>query len=590
MTIIMTTKIEWRTLASEKKAKQLASIPKEWLNQLATNIPPPTELDVTSYPRACGLLDERELDITESDVTSLLPRVASGEWTALEVTIAFCKRAVIAQQLTNCLTEIFFERAFASASALDEYFKRTGKVVGALHGLPVSLKDQVRIKGLDSTIGYVSYINIPAERNAVLADILESQGAVLFVKTNVPQTLLWPETHNNIFGRTLNPNNRSLTSGGSSGGEGALVALKGSPLGVGSDLGGQVTTSILTLVYWVTDFIRSFRSIRIPSACCGTYGLRPSYGRVPYGGCANSLEGQDSILSVLGPLSNSIDGLKLFMKAVIDSKPWMQDPLAVRKRWNEEEYQLADHGGGQELCFAVLWDDGVTVPDPPILRGLEMTKKALLAAGHKVIDWTPLKHAEIYDCILAIGNAGAAEDCSVVVAVSGEPLIETMLPNALESETAFKPSSGTSVSAYQLWQVQKERRTLREEYLRHWQDTVAVTGTGRPVDAILCPIASSAAPPHGTTKNTNYTMIWNALDYAALAIPVSKVDQKLDVKRERKTFYNSTDQSQYEDYNPATFANAPIAIQVVGRTLEEEAVLGMSEIVDSALKTRRAKL
>ncbi|KAL0567900.1 hypothetical protein V5O48_014096 [Marasmius crinis-equi] len=573
----MATKVDWRTLASEKKIKQLASIPKEWLDRLATAIPPPNELDVCSYPRVCGLLNGRELEITESDVPSLLLRVASGEWTAYEVTAAFCKRAVVAQQLTNCLTEIFFDRALASASALDEHFKKTGKVVGVLHGLPISLKDQVNVQGLDSTIGYVSYINNPSERNAVLVEILESQGAVLFVKTNVPQTLMWPETHNNIFGRTMNPNNRSLTSGGSSGGEGALIALKGSPLGVGSDTGGRVATSIPA-------------SIRIPSACCGTYGLRPSYGRVPYAGCANSLEGQDSVLSVLGPLCNSIDGLKLFMKAVIDSKPWTQDPLAVCKQWNDEEYQLADHGSGKELCFAVLWDDGVTVPDPPILRGLEATKEALLAVGHKVIDWVPLKHMEIYKCISSIFTAGAAEDYDAVTAVSGEPIIQSMLPetDVLTSEPpASKPSSATSLSAYQLWQVQKKRRILREEYLRHWQDTVTVTGTGRPVDAILCPVAASTAPPHGATKSANYTGVWNALDYTALVIPVSKVDQKIDVKRERNTFYNATDKAQYENYNPATFANAPIAIQVVGRTLQEEAVLGMSEIVDAALKARR---
>ena len=71
------------------------------------------------------------------------------------------------------------------------------------------------------------------------------------------------------------------------------------------------------------------------------------------------------------------------MKAVIDAKPWMKDPLAVCKRWSEYEYRLADHGDGKQLCFAVLWDDGIVVPHPPILRGLEMAKQALLAAGHK---------------------------------------------------------------------------------------------------------------------------------------------------------------------------------------------------------------
>ncbi|KAL0071732.1 hypothetical protein AAF712_000654 [Marasmius tenuissimus] len=542
----MTDRPDWKTVASEKKSRQLAAIPKEWLDRLTANLPPQTELDVTLYPKVCGLLDGRELDITESDVPILLQRLSSGEWTAVEVTTAFCKRAVVAQQLTNCLTEIFFDRALARAAALDDYLKTTGKVVGMLHGLPISLKDQVNIKGLDSTIGerlflyiqdttdsyfpfspgYVSYANKPAERNAVLADILESHGAVLFVKTNIPQTLMWPETHNNIFGRTLNPNNRSLTSGGSSGGEGALVALKGSPLGVGSDIGG---------------------SVRIPSACCG-------------------------------PLSNSLDGLKLFMQAVIDAKPWMKDPLAVCKRWNEEEYRLADYGDGKQLCFAVLWDDGVVAPHPPILR---------------VIDWVPLKHAEIYKCISAIWSAGAAEDYEIVTAVSGEPVIQTMLPETdiLAGETlSYRPSSATAFSAYKLWQVQKARRVLREEYLQHWQETIEVTGTGRPVDAIICPVAATPAPPHGTTKNANYTMIWNALDYAALVIPVSKVDQKLDVKRERSAFYNDDDKAHYESYDPATYVNAPIAVQIVGRTLQEEAVLGMAEIVDFALKAHNPKL
>lgn len=124
-------------------------------------------------------------------------------------------------------------------------------------------------------------------------------------------------------------------------------------------------------------------SIRIPSAFCGIYGLRPSYGRVPYSGLVNSMEGQDSIPSVLGPLSSSIHGIKSFLQGVVSQEPWLKDSLVVRKRWNEDEYRLIEHGEGKQLCFAILWDDGNIVPHPPIIRGLEMTKKALLAAGHK---------------------------------------------------------------------------------------------------------------------------------------------------------------------------------------------------------------
>ena len=173
-----------------------------------------------------------------------------------------------------------------------------------------------------------------------------------------------------IFGRTVNPYNRNLTSGGSSGGEGALIALKGSPLGLGTDVGG---------------------SIRIPAAFCGIYALRPSYGRLPYSGLVNSLEGQDSVLSVIGPMSNSVAGLKALTQAVLGQKPWLKDPTVLRKPWDEDAYKLTDHGGGKELCFAIMWDDGVTVPHPPIIRGLQLTKNALVAAGHKGKVFEPIE-------------------------------------------------------------------------------------------------------------------------------------------------------------------------------------------------------
>ncbi|KAK6826950.1 hypothetical protein RU639_004614 [Aspergillus parasiticus] len=99
-----------------------------------------------------------------------------------------------------------------------------------------------------------------SERNSHLVDVLLSLGAIVYVETNVPQTLATVDSDNNIFGRTVNPWNTMLGAGGSSGGEGALVALYGSPLGVGTDVGG---------------------SIRIPSLCCGTYGFKPTASRVP---------------------------------------------------------------------------------------------------------------------------------------------------------------------------------------------------------------------------------------------------------------------------------------------------------------------
>jgi amidase len=125
-------------------------------------------------------------------------------------------------------------------------------------------QDSLNMKDTYSTIGFVSFIDHPkATSNSPLVDLLLDAGAVFYVKTNIPQTLMTADSENNVFGRTLNPHNLSLTAGGSSGGEGALVGMRGSLIGVGTDIAG---------------------SIRIPALCCGTYGFKPSVDRIPNGG------------------------------------------------------------------------------------------------------------------------------------------------------------------------------------------------------------------------------------------------------------------------------------------------------------------
>jgi amidase len=140
----------------------------------------------------------------------------------------------------NCLTEIFFEQAYARAQYLDAEFQRTGKPIGPLHGLPISLKDSINVAGVDSTIGMTGYAFQPEKENSVIVDILLDLGAVMYVKTNVPQSMMTPDTENFTFGQTRNPRSKHLTAAGSSGGLGALVAFRGSLLGIGTDVGGSV--------------------------------------------------------------------------------------------------------------------------------------------------------------------------------------------------------------------------------------------------------------------------------------------------------------------------------------------------------------
>jgi amidase len=159
---------------------------------------------------------------------------------------------------TNCLTEIFFDKAIQRARNLDreKQLNPTG-VLRPFHGLPVSLKDSFQVAGYDTSTGLACFVDEPAEEDSATAAMLIDLGAVLYCKTNVPQSIMTGDSDNNVFGRTLNPRNTKLTAGGSTGGEGALIALRGSVLGVGTDIGG---------------------SIRVPSLCNGLYGFRPSVG------------------------------------------------------------------------------------------------------------------------------------------------------------------------------------------------------------------------------------------------------------------------------------------------------------------------
>ena len=133
-----------------------------------------------SFCRQSKLLTNEELNITELNVESLAKKIAAGEYTAVQVCQAYCHRAAIAHQLVNCLVEINFNDALRQAQELDEYYQKNGKVIGLLHGIPVSLKDQFRVKGLESTIGYVGLIGQIDEEESIITECLRRAGRFAF--------------------------------------------------------------------------------------------------------------------------------------------------------------------------------------------------------------------------------------------------------------------------------------------------------------------------------------------------------------------------------------------------------------------------
>lgn len=356
----------WQEIAAKKQQEIYNAIPSAW------HVPKHL-LQGHSFidlPSKCALMSQQELLITESRAVDILSQIHTKQWSSVQVAMAFCKRAAIAHQATNCLAYIMFNSALEQAEQLDAYMEKHNKPIGPLHGLPISVKEHIYLLDTPASSGLISWANAPSPCDSLIVKVFRKAGAVFYVKTTNPQTLMALETHSNLFGRTLNPFNTALTSGGSSGGESALVAMCGSPLGIGTDIGG---------------------SIRSPSAFCGGWGLKPSVARLPHSGLSGLHAGMENIVGCVGPMANSLADLELFCRVALAAEPWNHEPSLIPIPWRP----FVATALPRKLRIGVCWHDGVVTPHPPVQRALKDTVEALKAEGHEVVDWDATYHVDL---------------------------------------------------------------------------------------------------------------------------------------------------------------------------------------------------
>ncbi|KAL1886235.1 Acetamidase [Paecilomyces lecythidis] len=539
---------KWEELIADKRARLAKTIPAEWKIQTL-----PAEDSVIDYPAKSGFLSAKELEITNSTATDLVAKLATGELKSYDVTLAFCKRAALAHQLLNCALEFFPDAALAQAKELDEYFEKNKKPIGPLHGLPISLKDQFRVKGFETSMGYVSWLGKYDTDESIMVTLLRKAGAVFYVKTSVPQTLMVCETVNNIIGRTVNPRNKNWSCGGSSGGEGANVGFRGGIIGVGTDIGG---------------------SIRVPSAFNFLYGLRPSHGRMPYAKMANSMEGQETVHSVCGPITHSVPDLKLFVTSVLSEEPWKYDSKVIPLPWRQNEEDIIKSklsSGGLTLGFYNC--DGNVLPHPPILRGVETVVSTLKKNGHNVVPWTPYKHDFAVDLINGIYASDGCTDVYRDINASGEPAIpnikDLLQPNIKKADMN------------ELWDVQLKKWNYQVEYLAKWREMEEQLG--KELDAIIAPITPTAAIRHNQFRYYGYASAINLLDFTSVVVPVTFADKAVDAKKENYKPLNELDGLVQAEYDPEAYHGAPVAVQIIGRRLSEERTMAIAEEVGKLL-------
>ncbi|KEF56600.1 uncharacterized protein A1O9_06789 [Exophiala aquamarina CBS 119918] len=525
-----------------------------------------------------GPLTSQQRSILYAPIASLVKDVQNNEVSPLDILRTYGKTAAIAQQRTNCVTELLIPEA-------EKWATSDVNLKGPLAGIPVSLKDTIAVGGFDVTVGYSKYAFKPYAQDGALVKLLKKAGAVPHVKTALPITLLSFESTNDLWGVAKNPHNSLYSPGGSTGGEGALLALNGSRIGIGSDVAG---------------------SVRAPAAWSGINSIRCSTGRWPKVGIDTSMPGQEGVPSVFSPMARTLDDLTYFFQSFIGMKPWEVDYTVHPIPWRQDIY---DETASKKLRIGLLETDGVVQPAPAIARGLSVTASALRKAGHEVVPIpvsafppaaTPAYGLQVASMLLCAdggrtyrsffrsfetSDPGAAQISFYMSLprpikylwylytryVKRDPLWASIL-------RYFHP-----LTAQGNWQWVAKRESFRSTWFNWWSEPA------QSFDCILCPGNATPALPHNAmhdaVSSCGYTFLWNLLDYSAGIVPVTKVDAAKDALPKHWTPSNGVEKGAYKHYDSVKMAGLPVAVQVVGRRLAEEKTLACMKVVEDSLRS-----
>jgi aspartyl-tRNA(Asn)/glutamyl-tRNA(Gln) amidotransferase subunit A len=240
-------------------------------------------------------------DLTELSATEAASRIRAGALSPVALMRAVLDAAHAAQPALNPFVTVLDEEAMAGARAAEEEVA-SGRRLGPLHGVPVSVKDQVDVAGVVTTHGSAIFADAVAAEDDPVVQRLRDAGAIPFAKTRLPEFGHKGITDGPSFGTTRNPWDPSRTSGGSSGGAAVALAVGAGPIALGTDGAG---------------------SIRIPAACCGVVGLKPTLGLVPWAQAADPFGNY----TYAGPMARTVTDAAVMLRAIAGPDP--RDPWTL---------------------------------------------------------------------------------------------------------------------------------------------------------------------------------------------------------------------------------------------------------------------
>jgi amidase len=445
-----------------------------------------------------------------SSVAALAAAVRSKEVSSEELVRHHLARIEAVNGDLNAVVQLAGDRAIEEARRADAALA-AGNSLGALHGVPMTVKDSFDTEGVISTGGTTGRASFIPSSDATAVRRLREAGAILLGKTNTPELTLSYETDNLIYGRTKNPYDLERTSGGSSGGAAAILAAGGSPFDIGSDYGG---------------------SVRLPSHCCGTAGIKPTTGRVPRTGHIYPPGGMLDSFQQIGPMCRQVGDLSLLLSVI--AGPDGKDPaIAPAPLGDPADVDVSS----LRIQFHV--DNGIA---EPTAETATTVRRAVEALGDEVASIAEGRPP---------GIEASFEICTALWAADGGAATRRLLleygttDSSLGAIERSDPLSAEEIDALiHRWDVfRRDMLTVFQSY-----------------DVLLSPVNASPALPHGTSTTGSgfvgfsYTMTHNLTGWPGAVVRCGTSDDGL-----------------------------PIGVQIVAAPWREDVALAVAERLESAL-------
>ncbi len=515
-------------------------------------------MDRLEQPPRSERLEKREW--TRASAREMRAALDAGTVSSRELVDAHLERIQELDEKVTAFAEVFVDEARRDADRMDQE-RRAGEATGALHGLPVTVKECFDFAGRATTLGLATRREDKKSTDSVMVRTLRAQGAVILGRGNLAQLMFCYESENPLFGRTANPFSLRHSPGGSSGGDAAALASGMTPLAVGSDFGG---------------------SIRVPAHMCGVAGLLPTAGRWPNQGISFPRVGTRVIEIQPGPMARSAADVAFFFSALDPVKLHAIDPFLPPVRRHEPK-------DPRSLRVGFYTEDGLLPASSAVVGAVERAADALQALGVHVTRFTPPNLQELFFEFVALASADGGREIQEAlvdssVSESLKPIVDlARMPGAMRKALAQVSRLTGDRALSRLLSAVGEKDVYRLNgiavRLRELSRELVTALANAELDALLCPPYAVPAVPHGMSGEllmaASYSAVFNAAGFPAGVVPVTRVRaseaRRVDAKGRLGRIARRIDEQS---------AGLPVGVQVVAPPWHDETVLTLMTSIE----------